>query len=592
MINVVFIFNSIKTTIQCYNEDKMKNICNKFAFKANLLLDNIYFIYDGMQLNLELTLIQQINSLDKQRSQMNVLVYEKKNENENKDKGSVKSKEIICPECKDNCLFNIYNYKIDLFDCKNGHKKNILINEFINSQYINESKILCDNCKKVDKYNAYNKNFFKCITCKQNLCPLCNNNHNKNHTTVDYDTMNYLCEEHNDFYVSYCNICKKNLCMSCEINHDNKHNLINYKNILPNLEEIKLNLDKFREKINLLNNNIKNIINILNKVSENMELYYKINYDIYKNYDIKKKNYQVLKNIELIKNNIEFLEIDKITNNTSNNIINKFEILLNIYNKMESFDPRNKYKKIDINSLFKRLRFRKVINKELKNEITIRYKVNNKNKIKIFGKKFVNNNKDKCKIIFEKKSYDLAEYFDKFNSKNYYLDIKLIEINKIKDMSDMFYDCTSLSFLPDISNWNTFKVIDMNCAFYNCISLSSSLSSSPDFSSLDTSNVKNMSHMFYNCTSLRTLTDISKWNTSQVTNMESMFMNCKNLLSLPDISNWNIKNVENMSYMFLNCESLSSIPDISKWNLNINVNKTKMFAGCKKDLNIPLKFKD
>ena len=57
-----------------------------------------------------------------------------------------------------------------------------------------------------------------------------------------------------------------------------------------------------------------------------MELYYKINYDIYKNYDIKKKNYQVLKNIELIKNNIRFLEIDKITNNTSNNIINKFEI--------------------------------------------------------------------------------------------------------------------------------------------------------------------------------------------------------------------------------------------------------------------------
>ena len=34
MKNVIFIFNTIPTIIQCKNEDLMKNICQKFATKA------------------------------------------------------------------------------------------------------------------------------------------------------------------------------------------------------------------------------------------------------------------------------------------------------------------------------------------------------------------------------------------------------------------------------------------------------------------------------------------------------------------------------------------------------------------------------
>ena len=42
-------------------------------------------------------------------------------------------------------------------------------------------------------------------------------------------------------------------------------------------------------------------------------------------------------------------------------------------------------------------------------EIVIRYKIDKK-MLKIFGSKFVKNNKDKCKIIFDGKETELKEY--------------------------------------------------------------------------------------------------------------------------------------------------------------------------------------
>ena len=49
---------------------------------------------------------------------------------------------------------------------------------------------------------------------------------------------------------------------------------------------------------------------------------------------------------------------------------------------------------------------------ENNDEITVIYNIKDKNRIKLFGNTFVKNNKDKCKIIFENKEYDLIEHFD------------------------------------------------------------------------------------------------------------------------------------------------------------------------------------
>ena len=117
----------------------MKDICNKFVNKTGIDINLIYFIYNGMQLNLELTLIQQINNIDKKRNEINILVYEKLKSTLIINDGIKESKEIICPKCKENCKIKINDYKIKLYDCKNNHEiNNILLDEFNNTQNINK----------------------------------------------------------------------------------------------------------------------------------------------------------------------------------------------------------------------------------------------------------------------------------------------------------------------------------------------------------------------------------------------------------------------------------------------------------------------
>ena len=69
--------------------------------------------------------------------------------------------------------------------------------------------------------------------------------------------------------------------------------------------------------------------------------------------------------------------------------------------------------------------------------------------IRIFGKYFVKQNKNKCKIIYNNKKYELKEYFDEID-KNYNIEIKeiklkLIGINNITDMQEMFDGCCHLT---------------------------------------------------------------------------------------------------------------------------------------------------
>ena len=72
--------------------------------------------------------------------------------------------------------------------------------------------------------------------------------------------------------------------------------------------------------------------------------------------------------------------------------------------------------------------------------INIIYDINKEN-IKIFGKKFVKNNRNICKMIIENKEYEISE---EYNIKNYNknkLEIKLKGINNANNVSDMLYGC-------------------------------------------------------------------------------------------------------------------------------------------------------
>ena len=264
--------------------------------------------------------------------------------------------------------------------------------------------------------------------------------------------------------------------------------------------------------------------------------------------------------------------------------------------------------------------------------IKIKYKFDrNLEKIRIFGDKFVENNKF-LKIIYEGNGYNLTSHlsvkgkkgeiniylngfnsitnlshmfsgcnevnyisihnFLKYNNDNItnisymFSDCSLLEslpddisdwnISNITNLSSFFYNCNSLKTISDISRWNTSKVANMSNLFYGC----TSLINLPDISRWNTSKVTNMSNLFYGCTSLINLPEISRWNTSKVTNMSNLFYGCSSLINLPDISRWNISNVTNISYIFYKCKSLLYLPDISRWKTSKVTNMNGVFYKC------------
>ena len=523
------------------------------------------------------------NSEDRKRSKMSVLVYENENQMEEKKSDIKKSKNIICPICKENIKMEIKDYKINLYDCNHWHKKeNLLLNEYEETQNIDMTKIICDICKKNNKSISYNNIFYICNTCNINICLLCKSNHDLSHKLINYDDKYYICKKHNEAYISYCETCKQNLCTLCDKHKEHKR--IFFSDILPKKDVLIKKINRVKEYIDAVNKDIEIIINILNEVKSKMNIIYKINEDIVNNYDNKYRNYETIYYLNQFENNSIIQELNKVI--YSKAMTDKFDNLFNIYDKMN----------ID--------------------EINLLYDVKDKKEVQLFGENFVERYKKYCKIIIDVKEHELrGKYkFKMFDKKKNKLEIKLKGIKNITDMSWIFYECPSLLCpsdisrmntskvtnmnsmfnscsglltLPDISKWNISNVTDINCIFYGC----SSLISFPDISVWNTSNIINMSGMFSNCTLLNSLPDISKWNTSNVIYMSDMFNNCSALISLPDISRWDTSNVVDMRYMLNGCSSLSLIPDLSKWNISNVVDMDDMFDKCKDSLNIPSKFK-
>ena len=148
---VNFTFNGAITKIQCLANQTMKDICNNFASKIGINLNKLQLLYNGNQVKYELTFNEYISLIDRDRNEMNILVYEIISTIINENDNLIKSKEIICPQCLESCRIKFNDYKIALYGCKNGHQiNNILLDEFYNTQKINELNIICDNCKNIN----------------------------------------------------------------------------------------------------------------------------------------------------------------------------------------------------------------------------------------------------------------------------------------------------------------------------------------------------------------------------------------------------------------------------------------------------------
>jgi len=222
---------------------------------------------------------------------------------------------------------------------------------------------------------------------------------------------------------------------------------------------------------------------------------------------------------------------------------------------------------------------------KLNNEIGILYAMSNTLPVlKIFGEKFVKNNKDKCKMILydnekdEEKEYDLCsflkiDFINSINSGRALFKVFLIQTDYFTDLSFMFFECFTLMTIENFSNLNTEKVTNMEGTFESCILLQEI-----EISNLNTSEVTDMSFMFEKCASLQEI-DLSGWKTNKVKNMKAMFENCEKLETIIGLSNWDVSNVNNTSFMFNFCKNLISLGDISNWDTSNCVDMSFMFKG-------------
>ena len=206
-------------------------------------------------------------------------------------------------------------------------------------------------------------------------------------------------------------------------------------------------------------------------------------------------------------------------------------------------------------------------------------KGNNTNNFMILGKDFVENNKNKGKLIINNKKLSLRNIIPT----NFIISEKiyLILCKNVYNKSCMFKNCESLQSLSLLSMDNYIEdSIEENYNEKACNKLiigeyekNSIYSMEDGTSSLD-------SEITINTEVISEISKMKEKNTEKTfifysnnnileklkdnySILKEMFSHCKSLQHLPDISNWNTSNVCDMSDMFSHCKSLQYLPDIS-----------------------------
>ena len=456
MSSVDFIFEGKPLTIQCNEKDKMDEIIKKFCEKINKNKDEIYFIYGGNFVKENKSFTEIASSDDIKRKKLSILCNLISDESSKESEIRLKkSKYIICPKCQENACINIKDFKIELLDKKNNHvKDNISFSDFEKTQMIDESKIKCNICEKLNKSETYNNSFFICFTCKKNICPLCNQSHDKSHIIIDYSEKDFKCNLHNESNSLYCNECNKDICVICEKEHLN-HKKTSLGELIIDKNKLEEDKNHLRTKIDEFEKDIQGIIKVFNDVIRTAENYYNIYDDIITNYDMRYRNYQMLQNINHIQsfNNNFITKLNDIIENK--NINSKFETILEMWNKIniqngEKAQENNKYvtKQSKENetsngeicnktseNLLSQVKNLESNNKEIKNNYD--YDIENIEKIKAY-KKPVNQSFEKIISLEDKRillfSKDIIVVQDLKKNKSFYKEIiGLSDIDKLLD---------------------------------------------------------------------------------------------------------------------------------------------------------------
>jgi hypothetical protein len=218
-----------------------------------------------------------------------------------------------CPDCNLICSLQL-NYNegkhIINFECENGHKGNIILQDYIlkyNKFALSKEK--CAECGKTTK--EIKEDFFYCSKCNKFLCYLCVKNHpyGDKHNILIYQRYDSLCKTHSNLFCCYCLKCKKNLCIYCKPNHE-FHNLIDLSKFNYSEESKK----KLEEEMNNIENKIKNLDNLkqnliseIDKLKESSELEIKFIKILLFSYQYEEKqnnlNYNIIQNLKNFEKN-------------------------------------------------------------------------------------------------------------------------------------------------------------------------------------------------------------------------------------------------------------------------------------------------
>ena len=137
MVEVEFNYKQNKINIQSNMNDIFEDIIQKYINKTNLDINNIFFISNGTIINKKDRLENIMSESDKRNKKIIILVNSINSTINIENANIKKSKDIICPLCKEICKYEIKDYKIKLYDCKNGHiNENMNLNEFEDKQKI------------------------------------------------------------------------------------------------------------------------------------------------------------------------------------------------------------------------------------------------------------------------------------------------------------------------------------------------------------------------------------------------------------------------------------------------------------------------
>ena len=333
MISVECEYIGSIVTVQGNLNDLMSVIIQKFKTKAQVNKDSLIFLYKGNTVNRDSQVGEIISSDDRNENKMRIVVNSLDSQQNSNSSSDCFSKDIICPQCQENCLIKMENCRIS-FNCKNGHnQENILLDGFKKTQGIDLKKTICDNCKEKNRSETYEHEFYRCLTCKKNLCPLCKGSHDKSHKTINSDKVKFICEQHFEDFIKYCTNCKLNLCLNCSNDHKD-HTCVPFDTILPDINKIKEQKDKLNSLIDNMKENIESIKKKLDKLIENLKIYYEIYDNLLKNYDNKKRNYELLQNLDEMNKNIINENLNDIAEN--NNISYQLTRLMDLYNKMSN----------------------------------------------------------------------------------------------------------------------------------------------------------------------------------------------------------------------------------------------------------------